>query len=99
MKHRAKYDGNHRAIVQALRDVGCTVLNLAMVGGGAPDILVARGGKMWLLELKNPEGRDKVSPNQAEWHARWRGPKVVVCRSVEEALAAVGIATETQGAA
>lgn len=99
MRHRARRDGNHAAIVQALRDVGCTVLDLAMVGGGCPDLLAARGGRMVLIEVKNPEGKDKVSPNQAEWHSKWRGPKVVVARTVEEALQAVGIGVEAKGAA
>jgi len=95
---RAKRDGNHAAIVAALKARGCTVLDLSSVGGGAPDILVAFSGRMLLMEIKNPDGRDRVSANQVEWHRAWKGPKVVVVRSVEEALAATGVIQAGQAA-
>lgn len=86
-----KRDSNHTAITQALKACGCSVLDLSALGAGAPDILVARQGRVVLMEIKNPQGRDRVEPNQVAWHAAWRGPPVAVVRSVAEALAAVGI--------
>jgi Holliday junction resolvase len=86
-----KRDGNHGAIVEALKARGCTVVDLSSVGSGCPDLLVAWSGKCVLLEIKDPEGRDRIEPIQAQWHASWKGPSVVVVRSVREALEATGV--------
>lgn len=92
MRHyRSKTDGNHAAITRALRDAGRSVLDLASVGGGAPDILVGWSGKMLLMEIKNPQGRNRVQENQVDWHRSWHGTPVVVVRSPEEALRATGV--------
>jgi len=88
--YRRKRDANHNEIVKALVARGCTVLDLSSLGSGAPDLLVAWSGRMVLMEVKNPDGRNKVEPHQEQWHQRWRGPRVVVVRSVEEALAVTG---------
>ena len=88
---RGKRDGTHVPIVRALRAVGCSVLELHGVGGGCPDILAGRGGRSWLLEVKDPKGRDRVEPSQVAFAASWRGCPVLVVRSVAEALAAVGV--------
>lgn len=83
----AKIDGNHRAIVDALRASGASVVSLAGVGKGCPDLLVGLRGSTWLVEVKLPKGR--VNPRQAEWHAAWRGAPVIVMRSVDDAVAFV----------
>lgn len=89
---RAKVDRNHPEIVDALREVGASVVSLAAVGGGVPDLAVGYRGRTFLLEVKHArEGR--VLPGQADWHASWRGRPVDIVRSVEEALRAIG-ATE-----
>lgn len=90
---RAKRDGNHPEIVRALRAAGRSVLELHTVGGGCPDLLVGFGRvHMVLLEVKNPEGRDKVEESQRTFLASWRGRPPVVVRTVAEALEATGVA-------
>lgn len=89
---RAKRDGNHPEIVRALRAAGRSVVELHAVGGGVPDLLVGWGGKMLLMEVKDPEGRDRIEPSQVAFSQRWHGTRVVVVRSVAEALAATGVA-------
>lgn len=91
MRRAVKRDANQAPIVKALIEAGRAVLDLSGVGGGCPDILVGWGGHMLLIEIKNPEGRDKVDPKQVDWHRTWKGTPVVVVRSVEEALAATGV--------
>jgi Holliday junction resolvase len=84
-------DANQREIVAALRGVGCTVQHLHTVGQGCPDILVGCRGTNLLMELKDhrrPPSARKLTPDEVEWHERWRG-QVVVVSSVEEALLAV----------
>ena len=84
---RAKKDGNHTAIVQALKAAGRSVLDLSTVGGGAPDLLVAspRGDRTLLIEIKDPKGRNRVEPSQSRFHESWKGELVVV-RSPQEAI-------------
>ncbi len=91
MRKRAKVDANHVAITTALRRVGATVQSLANVGGGCPDLLVAKAGKVYLLEVKDGTRKPcerKLTPDEARWHATWAAP-VYVVESVEQALAVV----------
>jgi hypothetical protein len=84
-----RVDANHLEIVNALRAVGCGVLDLSAVGKGAPDILVAHPNnhdRMCLMEIKSKAG--KVNPLQQKWHSLWPGG-VRVVRTVDEALAAI----------
>lgn len=94
MRLRAKVDGNHRQIVDALRAAGRRVLDLSRVGQGCPDLLVRWGSSMVLMEIKLPLGpkggssRSKLNAEQVEFARQW---PVVVVRSVAEALAATGV--------
>lgn len=94
---RSQRDGNHTAIVRRLREAGRSVLELHALGKGAPDILVGWGGNTMLMEIKNPDsvkgGHNKVvAKGQAAFRATWKGCKVLVVTSPEEALRATGIA-------
>jgi hypothetical protein len=66
------------------------VLDLAKVGGGCPDLLVAhpKAFANVMLEVKTAKG--KLNIGQIEWHRRWCGP-VFVVRTLEDALRAVGL--------
>jgi Holliday junction resolvase len=89
----AAVDANQKTIVAALRTVGCSVLPLHAVGKGCPDLLVAWGEETMLIEVKDgdkPPSARKLTPDQVEFHATWRGRIAVVC-NVKEALEAVGI--------
>ena len=90
MRRDAKTDGNQSAIVSALRAIGASVQSLHTVGGGVPDLLWwhPRSGYV-LAEVKDgakSASRRKLTPDQVEWHAAWRGP-VHVVESVEQAIA------------
>ena len=93
VRRAAKVDDNHGAVVKAFRDMGCSVLSLAALGRGVPDILlwVPRLEHYILVEIKDgdkvPSAR-KLTPKQKEFHATWPGP-VVVIKSVDEAVALV----------
>ena len=98
MRRAARVDANHHAIVQCLRSVGAHVESLAAVGGGIPDLLVGFRGRNWLLEVKDgrrPPSERRLNPAQQAWHAVWAG-HVVVVRSPEEALRAIGISVEAR---
>lgn len=87
-----RVDGNQRAIVDSLRQVGCSVLDLSPIGHGCPDLLVGHPatGRLRLLEVKNPQGKNRVNDLQRQWHEGWPG-LVAIVRSPEEALRAMGI--------
>lgn len=84
-------DGNHLLIVNALRAMGCTVE--AIQGSeGTPDLVVGCFGVDQLAEVKPHVGmkaQRELRESQAEWHARWRGRKPVVLRTVEDCAALV----------
>lgn len=85
MRRARRADANQAAIVEGLRAAGRTVEVLSDVGRGVPDLLVGLGGRNFLLELKAVKGT--LTPDEAQWHERWRGT-VAVVRTVEEAIAA-----------
>ena len=87
MNH-GKRDGNQAEIVEALRKVGASVLDLADVGRGCPDLLVGYAGHDWLVEVKTPTG--KLTADEVVFAQTWRG-HICVVRSVEDALAVIGI--------
>ena len=84
MRRAAKVDGNHAEIASAARQMGCSVLSLAAVGKGCPDLLLARSGRVYLVEVKNGENvpsRRRLTPDQVEFHQQF---PVVVVESVED---------------
>lgn len=94
MRRAAKVDSNQEQIVSALRAAGASVQSLAPIGKGCPDILVARAGRMFLMELK--AGRGKANELQKKWHAAWNAD-VHVVNGPEQALAVVGAVTVRAG--
>ena len=92
-RRAARVDANQTEIVAALRGAGATVEHLHAVGSGCPDLLVGHRAVNHLLEVKDgskPPSKQKLTPDQIEWHRDWRG-KVVTVNSIEQALAAIGV--------
>lgn len=91
---RVMRDANHAEIAKALEDAGCTVMDTAAAGRGAPDLVVGWHGVTYLLEIKSGSRARHVrkdEDHQREWRARWRGGPAFVVASVDEALRAVGV--------
>jgi Holliday junction resolvase len=86
----ARIDTNHKEIVKALRDAGASVLSLASMRHGCPDILVGYGNVTMLMEIKKDE-KAKFTPDQLDFIAKWKGGPVCRVDSVESALRALGI--------
>jgi hypothetical protein len=88
---RARTDSNHKAIVDALRKVGCQVADLSQLGNGIPDLLVSyRNGNrrdLALLEIKAHRGRQTAAQLKFESE----GWEVFLVRSVSEALRVIGV--------
>jgi hypothetical protein len=71
-------DANQAGIVEDLRLVpGCSVLSLAPLGRGKPDILVGYRGANILVEIKNPDRHPsehrETEQRQQEFRDGWNG--------------------------
>jgi Holliday junction resolvase len=89
-RRAAKTDDNQQEIVDVFRRIGCSVAITSGLGDGFPDLVVARRGKNLLVECKDgskPPSKRKLTPDQIEFHATWRGI-IVIVESIDGALAA-----------
>lgn len=79
-------DANHNELTQVFTGLGCSVLDLSMVGNDCPDILIGLPGRCVLVELKSEKG--KLTSGQERFAREWNGP-IESCRNVDEAIAIV----------
>ena len=90
-RRAAKVDDNHALVVSALRAAGgasITVVSLAAVGKGVPDLLVGLDGVTVLVEVKDGRkapSRRRLTPDQVAWFDAWQGLPVIVLHSPEQA--------------
>ena len=86
VRRAAKIDDNHKEIVKLLRQHGATVQSLAAIGHGCPDLLVGHNNRNWLVEVKDGRkslSRQKLTQDEKEWIAKWRGQVDVVTNVLE----------------
>jgi hypothetical protein len=89
MRRAAKVDNNHAAVVTALRKCGAFVQSLAATGSGCPDLLIGYQGKTLLIEVKDGKkapSAQKLTTDQQDWHANWRGGRLAVVNSIDAAI-------------
>lgn len=94
MRRAARIDENQVELVAALRQCGYSVLSLAAIGRGIPDLLVAAHDVTVLLELKDGSkspSRRGLTDEQITFLESWRGLAFVVT-SVDEALGVLQVA-------
>ena len=92
MRRAAKIDLNQPEIVEALRSVGVSVVSLASLGDGCPDLLASKkkadgSERAWLIEVKGPKGT--LTDDQKRFILNWSGT-VHIIRTPDEALKLVG---------
>jgi hypothetical protein len=91
VRRAARIDDNHPAIVEAFQKMGCSVLSLAPMGKGVPDLLVGCGMKNYLVEVKDGEkvpSARKLTPDETRFCRTWLGHWQKV-ETVPEAIACV----------
>jgi len=86
----ARIDTNHKEIVAALRQAGASVVSLAAMKHGVPDLLVGYAGETLLLEIKR-DSKAKFTLDQIEFMGKWKGGAVSRVDSVDAALRALGV--------
>lgn len=97
-RHKAKRDIAEREIVAALEQCGFSVVRMDT----PVDLLVGFRGRCWLVECKSgSKGYAKdLNKNQKDFDAEWRGPRIVILRSAQDAIDwAVSVASKTGKAA
>jgi len=89
-RRAARVDANHAEIRDGLRRLGVDVEDMSALGGGRPDLLTWKLGRLVWLECKIPKG-GSLTPAQEKWHAKARalGIPAFVVHSIEEAVDAV----------
>lgn len=90
-RHARRTDTNHQAIVRALRNVGWHVTDASHVGGGFPDLVVAKSGRLMLVEVKDgtrPPSERKLTPLERMVHLAFaeQGVTVAIVASEDEAV-------------
>ena len=86
----ARIDTNHREIVKALRDAGATVVSLAAMKHGCPDLLVGYAGLTLLMEIKR-DSKARFTTDQLDFMSKWKGGAISRVDSVDAAIRALGI--------
>lgn len=98
MRMKARRDGNHKEIVGYLHRIGFSVLDLAAVGRGCPDVLVGMASQNFLIEIKDgsksPSQRP-LTPQQKEFHGAWLGHVTVItcpqdCMNLRNSILGIG---------
>lgn len=87
-KYGAKKDANHNIISTYLEYRGCFVKDLSGAGCGVPDMIVWVKTEWVLVEIKNMKtgyGKRGLNKRQKEWAANWKGGKVYLVTSTEDA--------------
>lgn len=93
MRRAGRRDSNHSEIVDELRRHGCCVVDLANLGQGVPDLLVAVQGHnmaasaVHLVEIKSLDtayGRDGANVQQIEFARKWPAP-IYLLHSIKDA--------------
>ena len=82
-RRAAKRDASEPEIVSTLEQCGFSVVRMDT----PVDLLVGFRGRCWLVECKTGStGYGKgLNQNQSDFDAAWRGPRVVILRSAEDA--------------
>lgn len=88
MRRNARIDTNHKIIADALRGVGASVVSLAPMGRGVPDLLVGFRGVNYLLEIKTDKG--KLTADQSAFIDTYNG-RVHIVRTIDEAYSVIGV--------
>lgn len=97
---RARTDGNHTAVMDALRAAAMKPVSTAALGKGFPDIVVGFRGVNVMLEVKDgdkPPSARALSADEREFHDTWPG-QIIVINSPQDAVLAVIHACRKLGA-
>ena len=70
--------------------MGASVVSLAQLGNGVPDLLVGYRQHIYLIEVKDGDkspSKQQLTPDEKRFHEEWRGGNLLIIKSVDEAIA------------
>lgn len=76
-KYARRVDCNQKEIVNAFKQLGCSVFDTSRVAGGYPDLTIGKNGKTILVEIKR-DLKATFTKSQQEFMDSWKGS--TVCR-------------------
>ena len=85
-RHAKRTDENQKAIVTELRSYGFIVKVVSNLGGGMPDILVAKDKRAIGVEIKDTGKRKQVTDAEIEMRVWWEqlGMKYIIAENAGE---------------
>jgi len=90
MRKFGKIDSNQKQIVKRLREIpGVSIVSIASVGNGTPDIIVGYKNFNYLIELKS-SSISKLTEQEIKFIKDWKG-NVAVCYNFDQVLQVIGI--------
>ena len=87
VRYALKVDSNQTSVISALEAAGCLVDVISQ----PVDLLVGVNGKWMLMEVKNPKGKNKVTPQQTRFFDKYEGYPWALVDGPEAALRAIGV--------
>ena len=88
-------DSLRAKLIAAFDAAGATVVSLADIGGGCPDLLVGYRGRTALCETQAPGADAKLEADRLVWYESWRGGTVIVVQSPADVAQVLRSLTET----
>src|SRR5574337_345795 len=80
-----RVDSNQTEIINAAKKIGASVCFLSDIGKGFPDVLIGYRSHNFLIEIKRPGRRNKLTKAQEPFHNAWKG-KIYIVETVDEIL-------------
>ena len=87
-KYARRTDANHAEIVDAFRDLGCSVFDTSRCGQGFPDLVIGKNQITVLVEVKSSD-KEKFTPAQNLFMLNWRGSTVSRIQDLEGVVSLV----------
>ena len=84
-----RVDSNQSQIVQWFREFGFSVAHTHTIGKGFPDLVVAKYGITFLVEVKDgakPPSAQKLTADEERFHKEWKGV-IKIIRNLEDVIA------------
>lgn len=72
-----RVDANQTELVREAERLGAQVQRISNIGQGCPDLLGAKDGRWFVVEVKDgskPPSKRKLNERQVEWHRRFDAP-------------------------
>ena len=72
-----RVDSNQPELVAEARKLGAHIQTIASIGHGCPDLLGAKNGQWFVVEVKDgskPPSKRRLNENQVKWHQKFDAP-------------------------